>query len=135
MDTIDTKENIELQIAEIKARMPETYNAILAKAAEIGNSAFSLVRRGLRGEPNCFYAMENGHVKGAPFNQGDIMPEIARYMVQFGCTFIVVWQSERGGGGGSWQELSGSSTGLKIGRSGKIAKAVAAWALRRRQRS
>ena len=65
MDTIDTKENIELQNAEIKARMPETYKAILAKAAEIGNSAFSLVRRGLRGEPNCFYAMENGHVKGA----------------------------------------------------------------------
>ena len=100
MDTIDPKANIELQIAEIKARMPETYKAILAKAEEIGNSAFSLVRRGLRGEPNCFYAMENGHVKGAPFNQGDIMPEIAKYMVQFDCTFIVVWQSERGGGEG-----------------------------------
>lgn len=99
MDTIDPKANIELQIAEIKARMPETYKAILAKAAEIGKSAFSLVRRGLRGEANCFYAMENGYVKGAPFNQGDIMPEIAKYMVQFGCTFIVVWQSERGGGG------------------------------------
>lgn len=99
MDTIDPKANIELQIAEIKAHMPETYKAILAKAEEIGKIAFSLVRRGLRGEANCFYAMENGYVKGAPFNQADIMPEIARYMVQFGCSFIVVWQSERGGGG------------------------------------
>ena len=99
MDTIDTKANIELQIAEIKSRMPETYKAILAKAAEIGKPAFALVRRGLRGDPNTFYAMENGYVKGTPFNQADIMPEIARYMVQFGCTFIVVWQSEIGGGG------------------------------------
>ena len=100
MDTIDTKENIEIQIAEIKARMPETYKAILAKAAEIGKPAFALVRRGLRGEPNAFYAMENGHVKGAPFNQGDIMAEIALHMVRYGCTFFVVWQSERGGGEG-----------------------------------
>jgi hypothetical protein len=94
MDTIDTKENIELQIAEIKSRMPETYKAILAKAAEIGKPAFALVRRGLRGEPNAFYAMENGHVKGTPFNQGDIMPEVAKYMVQFGCTFFCIFPRE-----------------------------------------
>lgn len=100
MDTIDPKANIALQKAEIKSRMPNTYKAILAKAEEIGDLAYALVSRGLRGEANCFYAMENGYVKGAPFNQGDIMPEVAKYMVQFGCIFIVVWQSERGGGEG-----------------------------------
>ena len=92
--------NVEEQIAEIKANMPETYKAIQAKAQDIGKPAYALVRRGLRGDANCFYAFERGYVVGTPFNQGDIMAEISKYMVQFGCTFIVVWQSERGGGEG-----------------------------------
>ena len=30
----------------------------------------------------------------AEINQGDIMAEISKYMVQFGCTHIVVWSQE-----------------------------------------
>lgn len=85
---------IEQQIADIKAHMPEVYQSIQAKAADIGKPAFALVRRGLRGEPNCFYAFERGYVVGTPFNQGDVMPEIAKYMVRFGCAHIVVWAGE-----------------------------------------
>ncbi|MEI6599850.1 MAG: hypothetical protein WCN21_05220 [Comamonadaceae bacterium] len=85
---------VEQQIAEIKASMPEVHRSIQEKAAAIGKSAYSLARRGLRGEANCFYAFERGRVVGTPFNEGDIMAEIARYMVQFGCTHIVVWSQE-----------------------------------------
>lgn len=85
---------VEQQIANIKANMPETYRSILAKAAAIGKPAFALVRRGLRGDVNCFYAFEHGHVVGTPFNQTNVMPEIAKYMVQFGCEHIVVWSNE-----------------------------------------
>lgn len=85
---------VEQQIANIKAYMPEVYQAIQAKAADIGKPAFGLVRRGLRGEANCFYAFERGYVVGTPFNQADVMPEIAKYMVQFGCMHIVVWAGE-----------------------------------------
>lgn len=85
---------IEQQIADIKAHMPEVYQSIQAKAAAIGKPAFALVRRGLRGEANCFYAFERGRVVGTPFNQTDVMAEIAKYMVQFGCSHIVVWAGE-----------------------------------------
>ena len=94
MDTNDHKTNVESQIAEIKIHMPEVYKAIQDKAVDIGKAAFALVRRGLRGEANCFYAFERGRVVGTPFNRAEIMPEIARYMVQFGCSHIVVWASE-----------------------------------------
>lgn len=90
----DSSMTVEEQIAQIKANMPQVYKSIQAKAAAIGKPAFALVRRGLRGEANCFYAFEQGHVVGAPFNQGDVMPEIARYMVQFGCDHIVIWANE-----------------------------------------
>lgn len=85
---------VDQQIANIKAHMPEVYASIQAKAEAMGKPAFALVRRGLRGEANCFYAFEHGHVVGTPFNQTDVMPEIAKYMVQFGCDHIVVWACE-----------------------------------------
>jgi hypothetical protein len=94
MDTTAAKLKVESEIDEIKRFMPETYLSIQAKAREVGNQAYEWVRRGLRGEPNYFYAMEGGRVKGEPFNRSDIMPEISKYMVQFGCSHIVVWASE-----------------------------------------
>lgn len=85
---------VDQQIANIKDNMKDTYRSIQAKAAMLGKPAFALVRRGLRGEPNCFYAFEHGHVVGTPFNQTNVMPEIARYMVAFGCDAVVVWAGE-----------------------------------------
>lgn len=75
----------------IKNHMPETYKSIQSKAQEMGKQAFALVRRGLRGEPNCFWAMERGHVVGKPFSLQDVQRDIAQYMVTFGCEHVVVW--------------------------------------------
>jgi hypothetical protein len=86
--------NVEAQIAEIKANMPMVYKAIQDRAEKIGKTAYALVRRGLRGEPNCFYAFERGHVVGTPFSQGDIMAEVAKHMVNFSCGFVVIWSKE-----------------------------------------
>lgn len=83
--------NVDEQVAKIKQYMPETYKSIQAKAAAIGKPAFGLVRRGLRGEPNCFWAMERGHVVGTPFGLSEIERDIAQYMVTFGCTFVCIW--------------------------------------------
>lgn len=79
-------------IREIKVHMPETYKAIQAKADEIGKAAFGLVRRGIRGEANCFYAVEGGRVVGHPFNLPGLAGDIASLIVQFGCRHMVWWQ-------------------------------------------
>ena len=67
MDTRTAKVDVAAKIEEIKRYMPETYKSIQAKTAKIGNEAFVLVRRGLRGEVDCFYAFEGGRVVGTPF--------------------------------------------------------------------
>lgn len=83
--------NVEAKIAEIKQYMPETYKAIKERAYLIGNTAYELVRRGLRGEPNCFYAIEAGRVMGAPFSVANISDDVARRMVEFGCAYVCIW--------------------------------------------
>ncbi len=85
---------VEQQIVHIKANMPETYKSIQAKAQAIGKVAFAYVRRGLRGEPNCFYAFERGYVVGTPFTLTEVARDIAQYMVTFGITHAVVWHCE-----------------------------------------
>lgn len=84
-------ETVDQQIANIKAHMPQVYQAIQAKAAEIGKPAFALVRRGLRGEANCFYAFERGHVVGTPFALNEVTRDIAQLMVTFGCSHVCIW--------------------------------------------
>lgn len=84
-------QTVDQQIASIKANMPQVYQAIQARAQAVGKVAFAFVRRGLRGEANCFYAFERGHVVGTPFNRTDVMPTTAYYMVAFGCDHIVIW--------------------------------------------
>jgi hypothetical protein len=87
------KTEVERQLQVIRESMPQTYAAIRRKVAEIGNDAYTLVRRGVRGEPNCFYAIEAGYVAGTPFKdepQG-IMDDVRRYMVSFGVSFVIIW--------------------------------------------
>jgi hypothetical protein len=82
----------------IKNHMPETYKAIQTRAADsdLGRDAFALVTRGLKGEPNCFYAIERGHVVGTPFDMPDVSSELARTIVQFGCQFLIMWAPKGG---------------------------------------
>ena len=88
--------DVAVIIETIKRDMPETYKAIKAKAAEIGNVAFELVRKGLRGEANCFYAFEAGRVVGTPFAAGPLPDHVARMMVEFGCAFVCIFHMPEG---------------------------------------
>ncbi len=56
-----------------------------------GNAVFRLVRRGCGGKPDCFYAVEGGHVVGTPFAQA-VDPALASLIVQFGIGFLVLLQ-------------------------------------------
>lgn len=86
------------EIALIKASMPRVYAAIKEKAAVIGNDAYTLVRRGARGEADCFYAFEGGRVVGTPFCQA-VTADVAMLMVEFGVGFVCVWPVVAGKGG------------------------------------
>lgn len=101
MDTTATKKDVSHLINEIKANMPETYKTIQAKAVERGNGAYELVRRGLRGEANCFYAFERGWVMGTPFTLVEVQRDIAQYMVTFGVAHVCIWAQPTVSSGGS----------------------------------
>jgi hypothetical protein len=97
MDSMDTGAAADPAvegIALIKAQMPKTYESIQARAAQAGNVAYTLVRRGLRGEANCFWACERGCVVGTPFFDNEISRDIAQLMVQFGSTYVCIWGKE-----------------------------------------
>jgi hypothetical protein len=96
MDTGTAKVDVSGKIDEIKRHMPETYKSIRAKAAVIGNVAYELVRRGLRGEANCFYAFESARVVGTPFNLASINADVALYMVEFGCAHVCIFATPEG---------------------------------------
>lgn len=82
---------VQRGLQTIKTAMPGVYAAIQAKAAEIGQGAYGLVRRGLRGEPLCFWAMERGHVVGTPFDGHPVQAAVAQQLVQFGCAHVCMW--------------------------------------------
>lgn len=84
------KQRVAAKIAEITNNMPETYKSIQARAAAGEADTFNLVRRALRGEQNCFYALERGRVVGTPFNH-PVMDEVAAIMVQWGCTHVCIF--------------------------------------------
>jgi hypothetical protein len=108
MDSMDTQSQqaavdraVEQHIADIKDHMPETYKMIQAKAKEIGKRAFGLVRAGLKGEPNRFWAMEAGYVKGTQFNTLGMQDEVTKAMVEFGCANACIFGVPEEGGNGA----------------------------------
>ena len=78
MDNLDNSKNqagqqladVGEQLALIKREMPLTYEVIRALAAQVGNKVFEQVRRGLRGEERCFFAIEGDHHIGEPWDTG-----------------------------------------------------------------
>lgn len=88
------KAMIDAAVADIKAHMPMTYKAIQDKAGEIGNRAYNLVKRGIVGQANTFYAVENGRAVGTPFVNVVGADQLAEYIRQFGCTFLILWAAE-----------------------------------------
>ena len=89
--------DVEPIVREIRQFMPGVYKAIRDKAGEIGNEAFRLVRRGLRGEPGCFYAFERGRVVGTPFDGHGVQDDVAAFMVQFRCEYVCIWGPQAAG--------------------------------------
>lgn len=88
------------RLAIIKAHMPEVYDCIQERAQHAGPEVFALVRKGLRGEPGCFYAMEAGHVVGTPFGrEHPLMREAAEFVVVFGRAHVCVWPDRIWAGG------------------------------------
>lgn len=85
---------VDAQLALIKAHMPMTYAAIKDKAGEIGNRAYSYVRLGIAGKPNTFYAIEAGRSVGTPFVNVVGAEQLADYIRQFGCSFLILWAAE-----------------------------------------
>jgi hypothetical protein len=99
---MDTEATVRKGLELIKGQMPETYKSVQAKAQAVGPAAYALVRRSLRGEANCFWAMERGQVVGTPFNDQEISRDVAQLLVQFGSTFVCIWGKpacEPAGGG------------------------------------
>ena len=94
---------VDAQLALIKGHMPMTYKAIKDKAATIGNQAYGYVRAGIAGKPNTFYAVEAGHAVGTPFVNVVGADQLADYIRQFGCTFLILWaaESQQGGANGT----------------------------------
>lgn len=87
----EVKAYVDARLSDLKAHMPETYRSIQAKAAVIGKPAYNFVRRGIAGQPNMFYAVERGMVMGTPFDLPGVSEELARFILQFGCTFLIMW--------------------------------------------
>lgn len=54
------------------------------------------IRRALRGEPDRFYAMENGHVLGTPFQADPALADWIKTAVALGSRFAVVMRPPEG---------------------------------------
>ena len=74
--------------AAIRNKMPKVYDAIQRKVAEQGEAVFGMVTRGLRGEPNCFFAIEGTHVAGTPFVDHAICKDVGSIMAT--CPTVMV---------------------------------------------
>lgn len=91
MDQSTQKTDVSGMINEIKDYMPAVYAAIRARSDLVGKVAFEQVRRGLRGEPGCFYAIEGGRVVGTPFHGHSVMTTVGKALVEFGCAYVCIW--------------------------------------------
>jgi hypothetical protein len=92
MDTLDTSKtatghqavNVDDKLALIKREMPKTYATIQAAAGRIGSKAFEQVRRGIRGEARCFFALEGDHHVGEPWDTALFGVDQALLQYEFG---------------------------------------------------
>ncbi len=91
MTPVKSAAEVEAVIATIKTQMPETYKSIKAKAETLGQATYALVRAGIKGQPNCFYAFERGHIVGTPFTLTEIARDVAQLMCTLGVHHCIVW--------------------------------------------
>lgn len=77
---------------DLRREMPETAAYVDARRREWGAEYVNdRIRRALKGEPNCFYAFEGGHVLGTPFDMA-VSAEVAVQIVRWGVKFCCLLQ-------------------------------------------
>lgn len=77
---------------DLRQSMPETAAYVDKRRAEWGADYVNdRIKRSLKGEPNCFYAVEGGHVLGTPFD-APVTAEVAALVVRWGMTFVCFLQ-------------------------------------------
>jgi hypothetical protein len=84
---MEKEKKIDLAVA-----MPRTAAWIKQQREQFGNQWVThCVRLGMAGEPGHFYAMENGHVAGTPFNgaRGVPMDDLHQFALFMGCKSAV----------------------------------------------
>ena len=91
MDTEAQKaEKVRQQTELIKTHMPNVKQQLKDKAEELGSGVWKLMRRGMAGEPNCFYAFEARCVVGTPFAAPSVQDDVAVHLVRFGVAHVMV---------------------------------------------
>lgn len=90
MDASQQKAEEDRQLKMIRERMPKVYDAIKLRAGEVGNDAYALVRRGIRGEPGCFYASENG-LKVGTYWAVSLPTDVAELVARYGVALVCMW--------------------------------------------
>lgn len=90
----------------MKRHMPRTMETIEDRVLHYGPDARSLVRRALRGEHGCFYAIEGGYVMGTPMGMDQsTLHELGNFMVIFGCAHVCIWPER------VWSKSAGGADG------------------------
>jgi hypothetical protein len=77
------------ELATIAQRMPLTTDWVKQRRREWGNEYVTgMIRRGMQGERNCFYAIEAGHFIGTPFDWNEKLMFAVSMSVLTGAKFI-----------------------------------------------
>lgn len=80
------------KLETMKQCMPRTMECIEDRVQHFGPEARALVRRALRGERGCFYAIEGGHVMGNPVGlDGGTLQALGDHVVILGCSHVCIW--------------------------------------------
>ena len=95
---MDRKEKVMEKVAadleRIKVHMPGVYKAIHERAFIVGKKVFGYVKRGCAGEPNAFWACEDGHIVGTPFTYEDVKAHVAIGMVTLGMDCMALFSPD-----------------------------------------
>ncbi|MGE3346069.1 MAG: hypothetical protein AB7I35_01400 [Ramlibacter sp.] len=82
---------------DLRQQMPETAAWVNERRAEWGaDHVNSCIKRGLAGEPDQFYAVEAGHVLGAPFATA-LHGEVVDLAVKYGAKSVRIMRAPANG--------------------------------------
>lgn len=70
--------------------MPEVWKKIVEYRQQYGDAHVTdCIKRGMSGEPDCFYAFEDGHVVGTPFKADRVLVDYLALAAVLGGKFAV----------------------------------------------